>query len=199
MAGGTGIGWLSVNSSTGELAGIVQPYNGYWQADYLATASDDLGNSYSAEIAFLTNPLINGQDLVINYHHWANWGEEPEELTGAYANFGQSEHTISPNLTLVPNMIVEPDESYHFFTDYTFLSNPNSEIHFHGNRLDDVFVGSQSLESNFAWTGGNDQFIGQEGGDNRLDLGWYGNTRIESLVRVTLMVWTSQSTMATQL
>ena len=44
---GTGLNWLSVNSTTGELAGIVEGFNDYWQADYIATAQDSVGNSYT--------------------------------------------------------------------------------------------------------------------------------------------------------
>ena len=59
-------------------------------------------------------------------------------------------------------MVVEPDGSYFFFNDSAFLSNPDSRIGFAGNRFDDIFVGSLSHESSYGWTGGNDQFIGQE-------------------------------------
>ena len=66
MAGGTGIGWLSVNSTTGELAGKIEGLNNYWQADYLAFAQDSSGNTYTAEIAILTNPFLTISFLFLN-------------------------------------------------------------------------------------------------------------------------------------
>ena len=72
MAGGSGVGWLSVNSSTGELAGTTEFYFNFADpnlekgflptAQYLATASDYIGNTYTAEVAVLTTPMVSGDD-----------------------------------------------------------------------------------------------------------------------------------------
>ena len=54
-----------------------------------------------------------------------------------------------------------------------FYPIPNSRIGFLGNRFDDIFVGSISHESSYGWTGGNDQFVGQEGVDNSVWFDFY--------------------------
>ena len=69
-------------------------------------------------------PLIeDGEELILNYNQGASLGQEPEQLTGAFANFGQSDYTVSQGLTLAPNMVIEPDGSQFFVTDGLFIQS----------------------------------------------------------------------------
>ena len=169
---GTGLNWLSVNSTTGELAGIVEGFNDYWQADYIATAQDSVGNSYTEEIAIMTNPFLDDDgELHLSYHHWSHWGQETPELTGAYANLSALGYSVSDSLLLAPGMVVEPDGTSFQISESAASGYQDSK--FHGTRFDDVFVGGNVGTPQFQWTGGNDKFVGTEGVYNYVDFGWY--------------------------
>ena len=174
MTGGSGVGWLSVDSASGALSGTIEGFNDYWAADYIATAESSSGYTYRTEIAVLTNPFIDGDgELNLNYHHWSNWGVEGasmtatgNSLTGAFANLSTDSYTLADGRVLAPNMVIEPDGTF-------FFAPEKQDSKFHGNRFDDVFIGDDIGSPQFMWTGGNDKFIGAEGVENKVDFGWY--------------------------
>ena len=167
IIGSKGVGWLSVDLNTGALSGTIEGLNDYWEAEYIATAQDSLGNTYTAEISVLTNPFLDDDgELILNYHHWSNWGQEYDWLTGAYANLSADAYTLNDGRVLAPNMVLEPDGTF-------FLAPEKQDSYFHGTRFDDVFIGDEIGSPQFQWTGGNDKFIGTEGVWNKVDFGWY--------------------------
>ena len=65
------------------------------------------GDEPYLEIFFSDGRSIeDGEELIFNYNQGASFGQEPEQVSGAYANFGQSDYTVSQGLTLHPTWLL---------------------------------------------------------------------------------------------